>query len=151
MLHQAPCLHLVPREPIALLVLDIVSPVGWDSYVRTHLQRLSPAQVSQRLNSPMNFSHLVLSTIVGTYSNVTNGTQCIQCPPSYICANPSSSPVKCNAGYYTSNSTQCLICPAGFSCNATTSLPTACDIGTYSLSGATYCHQCPAGYSCPST
>nr|XP_006821767.1 PREDICTED: uncharacterized protein LOC100369099 [Saccoglossus kowalevskii] len=101
---------------------------------------------------------------LGTYANVTESPECLECPAGYKCPVPSQSPVFCIRGTYsaagstsctacldgeyadTPASEQCSPCTAGYSCVDKAQAPQACPAGTYSPGGLKYCSSCPAGW-----
>ncbi|CAK8677709.1 unnamed protein product [Clavelina lepadiformis] len=88
----------------------------------------------------------------GTHTNGTAGAAfCSQCPAGYKCEDPTSAPVPCSDGEYsTVGDARCFSCPAGFYCPDPAGSPKSCPLGQYSTGGAgsAGCAQCPAGMSC---
>ena len=100
---------------------------------------------------------------VGEYSN---GTDCLPCPPGFMCPSPLANPSSCPIGTYqdTEGQATCNLCPGGSSCLSVSATPIPCDEGYYSLTsqqvcsiclegqwseaGASSCQLCPAGHEC---
>jgi len=85
-------------------------------------------------------------------TNLTQSSDCFDCPVAHFCLIGSSVPIPCYAGTYSNVTNQpsvpCPTCPGGYYCPTETNQPIDCGVGYYSDDGASVCLSCQAGYYC---
>lgn len=97
----------------------------------------------------------------GTYSSLTNLTdqsECTDCPPGKYCPIATVVPILCPAGSFTGvDRTQsagpgtfpsCQVCPSGYFCTPGSIEPQPCGAGYTSAPNSSACSPCPSGYFC---
>lgn len=83
----------------------------------------------------------------GTYSEVTglaSDTECVECPPGFVCPQFQSSRYKCPAGQYCLGKVSAVADASG-ACPNERSCPIKCPIGKYCPEGSFTPLSCPAG------